>query len=57
MLELMWLVWLDGWTGEHWVSVVWTCATTSMPILIGIIQYMDWMDRRRMRARLKRWVG
>ena len=47
ILNLFWLLWLDGWTGEHWVSVVWTVSTTAMPVLYGVIAYFRWQDRRR----------
>ena len=39
LLQMFWLIWLDGWTGEHWPSILWTAATTGGAIL-GVVLYL-----------------
>ncbi len=29
IIEMFWLLWLDGWMFDHWVSVVWMVSTTA----------------------------
>lgn len=38
LLQMFWLLWLDGWTGEHWSTIAWTASTTG-GFVLGIILY------------------
>ena len=47
LLELFWLLWLDGWTGEHWATVVWTGSTVGVVVCGVVLWAMDRHDGRK----------
>ena len=53
-LHAMWLLWLDGWTFTHWVSIVWTVSTTVGLVGAVATTWLNWRDTVRWRRNLSR---
>jgi hypothetical protein len=44
-LNLLWQVWLIGWSGEVWYMTVWSIATVAFPACLIAIQIMEYTGK------------
>lgn len=51
LLNGLYLLYLDGYTGEHWVTLFWAVTINSVPLLVAVLAYFNWQDRRRYSSR------
>ena len=52
-LELLWEIWLIGWTFEYWWASVWTIATTVTVPMVALIKYLNWKEYHDIMRRVK----
>lgn len=46
-LEALWLLWMDGWTGDHWSTIIWTASTTGFVVCMALAAYFQHLDNKR----------
>ena len=51
-LELIWNLYLDGYTLDYWVTVVWMVGINLVILQVPLIRYWDWRDARDIERRV-----
>lgn len=55
-IELVWLVYKDGYTFQHWPSIVWMVVVNATLVMYGIVIWLEYRESRDLvkRARIRR---